>query len=104
MSQWITDRLPTREDATERHVWHWCEMLNQARIRHYTHLRKGDPWMPFIVPEAYVKPTRFTVVWYHNVQMWGVKDSQDDGHGLQSNFETKEAAERVAAVYNEVLQ
>lgn len=99
MSQWITDRLPTEADAdVYGEVWD-C----YGELAFWTDIEEHQPWHPTNCPGKYVQPTRFTVHWYDNVRMWGVKDSQDDERGLQSNFDTKEAAERIAAVYNEVM-
>ena len=103
MSQWITDRRPTEDDGPMVYG-------PDGKVCHYKSI--SDPWKPWIrrgpwkpIPpcEPYVAQPRFTVVWYDNVQTWGVKDSQDDERGLQSNFESKQAAERIAEAYNEVL-
>lgn len=67
MSVWITDRLPTVEDADPRGQI-WCmDTTRDVVWMHYgvyLNLNKGSadivPWQPIIYPEPYVKPKVWT--------------------------------------------
>jgi len=71
MSNWITDRLPTAEDApTGRILAMWCgEMVTNT----WTSVQSGDPWMP--LPAPYVKPKRWTVKWNDQLGFWMLMDN-----------------------------
>lgn len=68
MSVWITDRLPTVEDADPRGQI-WCmDTTRDVVWMHYgvyLNLNKGSadivPWQPIIYPEPYVKPKVWVV-------------------------------------------
>ncbi|HBB25816.1 MAG TPA: hypothetical protein DCZ59_06070 [Bacteroidetes bacterium] len=76
----------------------------------------GCPWQPIAVqaPEPYVKPRRWTAVWYALLGGWTLRDNVkgafiplfDDSlaTGLVNNDdEHRKAADRIAAIYEEVL-
>jgi hypothetical protein len=55
MSEWITDRLPTKEDSFANQViiaWDDGSMC----MTDYKHVEEGMPWTPIPKPEPYVKP------------------------------------------------
>ena len=56
MSEWITDRLPTTEDAVCLFVWTWKN--NHAWAITYSNVKPGQPWMSFASPPDYVEPKR----------------------------------------------
>ena len=105
MSEWITDRRPTAEDAHDLgYVWVTTEHGNVLR---QLWNQIGDrPWMPTARPEPYVKPKRWTVdalrdtisgtTWY---EVWD--NLQETSVAVQ--IPTRKAAERIAAIYEEVL-
>jgi hypothetical protein len=104
MNEWITDRLPTAEDALEDTVLVWNG--SEAILWTYDGVEKGQPWAPIhklIAP--YVKPKRWTVEW--NVDIWILLD-----HALERSYwcglgelgrNGGDAAQRIADVFNEVM-
>ena len=56
MSDWITDRPPTDEDADyEKCVWTMC--VGKVVTWEYGGIREGQPWMRTNRPKPYVKPS-----------------------------------------------
>lgn len=102
MSEWITDRRPTEYDAN------WCGRVwttynGKVGSCAYYGVAKGTPWMPITPPEPYVAPEpRFWVM--QDIQgpvTWVVYDGS---RRFADGLPTREAAERVAAIYNEVME
>jgi hypothetical protein len=100
---WITDRLPTVEDAVAYCVLVWDD--NGIGIWSCDAVKEGQPWMPINRPEPYVKPKRWTVEW--NVDIWILID-----HALERSYwcglgelgrNGGDAAQRIADVFNEVM-
>jgi hypothetical protein len=60
MSEWITDRLPTPEDADEyRLVYYTNEDNGTVTKERFSDIELGCPWMPIpksIYPKPYVRP------------------------------------------------
>jgi|688.fasta_scaffold00957_3 hypothetical protein len=55
MSEWITDRLPTKEDGdVNQTVWVYyvCDGLKN---QHYSTVLHGQPWTHIAMPKPYVK-------------------------------------------------
>jgi len=114
-NEWITDRLPTRDDCViGGTVWVWdrrkvytADSDKEVLLSEYYNVKSGTPWQPIIAPEPYVKPKRHYVV--------GQRDNNWDvyrvtfvaNHAVQalaaSGIPTREAAERIAAIYEEVM-
>lgn len=99
MSDWITGRRPIEHDEpyvydSFGHVCHWIKIAN------------GEPWKPIPKCEPYVKPKRYTVdalrdtisgtTWY---EVWD--NLQETSVAVQ--ITSREAAERIAAIYEEVM-
>ena len=106
MSEWITDRRPTEDDADyEKCVWTMC--AGAAVLWGYGGIRDGQPWMPTNRPKPYVKPKRWTVRFSRSVKSWVVDDRSEIRtilFGLdRDDDEHREAAERIAAIYEEVM-
>jgi hypothetical protein len=102
-TEWITDRLPTAEDALEDFVLVWDE--SKAILWTYYVVEKGQPWAPIhklIAP--YVKPKRWTVSWsqHGNVGTWTLYSHNQSAHTLCGDLPT-DAAERICDIYNEVM-
>lgn len=106
MSEWITDRKPTEEDCKDNvlnyHVW----VMHNGKVEPclYSNVVLGFPWHPIVIekPEPYVAPKpRYTVApnAYRNGE-WAV---EYDKMLIADKIPTKEAAERIAAIYNEVM-
>jgi len=106
-SEWITDRLPTIEDAMEDTVLVWNG--SEAILWTYDGVNEGQPWAPIhklIAP--YVKPKRWTVEWDKEHNAWIIQDSE-----YATAFQTTclyylsknsyDAAQRICDIYNEVM-
>ena len=108
MSNWITDRRPTAEDAYyfEDVAYEYVGCV-WVTTEHGHVLRQawndvGDrPWMPIAPPEPYVKPKRWEVD-HSGGELWGIFD-QLMGRYAYPMIPTREAAERIAAIYEEVM-
>ena len=103
MSEWITHRRPTEDDATaycyEGLVWAYTK----SGPRLYTWDQVEDhPWQPINVPDPYAKTKRWNVV---NSQKIGfiVYDGTKVMKVVAINLPTREAAERIAAIYEEMM-
>ena len=55
MSAWITDRVPTREDA-DCMTMVWVSSPREVYRCDYRVIKLGTPWQPITYPEPYVKP------------------------------------------------
>ena len=101
---WITDRLPKLSETDEVYVWIMSD--NKPRLCHYLDVMKGMLWRPLDKPEPYVKPKRFTARWSETYGSWVI---EHNGYPLPTwlnlctNDKHREAAERIAAIYEEVL-
>ena len=99
MSEWITDRRPTEDDADyEKCVWTMC--AGAAVLWGYGEIRDGQPWMPTNRPKPYVKPKRYKVCSF--ITGFSVSDTVARLY-VANNIPTREAAERIAAIYQEVM-
>jgi hypothetical protein len=106
MSEWITDRLPTVEDchAGCDDVWVYNEKHKIVVRGIWQSVWRGLPWQPIQAPAPYVKPKRWTVKYDIAVERWKLYCDGDtlwvlpylSAHG-------REAAQRIADVYNEVM-
>lgn len=121
MSEWITDRRPTEDDCVgvdripgSYHVWVMYE--GKVVTCPFEDVVLGCPWQPIEVPapEPYVKPKRWTVVWSELFGGWTLREMKKGGCvqlfdptlkcGLNRyDDEHREAAERIAAIYEEVM-
>lgn len=109
MSEWITDRRPTYHDAyygTSDHGIVWITDCGDVETALYQDVAFGTPWMPITAPEPYVKPKRFNV----KEQAYGIGPNRYSAQGyavfesvrlVASCIPTREAAERIAAIYEE---
>lgn len=114
-NEWITDRLPTLNDThgTCDCVWvTWSP--GDCGQRRWSSVEKDQPWQPLTKPAPYVKSERW------RVEIATVVDCRDPSkpvakapdsyavsdvtysHWLPIGF-TREAAERICDIYNEVL-
>ena len=102
-NEWITDRLPTSEDALNTYecVWHTNEDGHVVQ-RFWGNVQLGQPWMRLQMPKPYVRPKRYVVIEFYDYGTWTVEDTKqlfNICHALPS----REAAERIAAIYEEVV-
>jgi hypothetical protein len=110
---WITDRVPTQDDTFDD--WIFTMRDGEVVLNNLPwDVKEGEPWQPIPVPEPYVKPKRWSV------EIAEVLDCRDRSkpcanapdayvvsdvtysHWLPIGF-TREAAERICDIYNEVL-
>jgi len=103
-SEWITDRLPTEEDAPWPEKVFVTTEFNLVIDRHWSIIKPGQPWQPIQYPAPYVKPKRWTVEWYDPNNCWHVIDTTIDGvmGYLHLELSHADAAQRIADIYNEV--
>ena len=99
MSEWITDREPTVDDEYWGHVWVTTE--HGVVQRKMWHCVRGRPWQPIIQPEPYVKPKRWKVssAEFGDYVIYDAKFAVY----MAPPLPTREAAERIAAIYEEVM-
>jgi hypothetical protein len=62
-TQWITDRLPTAEEAHWDHMVWITKKGGAITQTDWTNVVSGMPWQPITKPAPYVKPKRWTVEW-----------------------------------------
>jgi hypothetical protein len=93
MSEWITDRRPT-EDAI---VYGPDGKPGQPR-----NFGRNQPWKPIPHIEPYVKPKRYAVVEWYNSATWTVEDRVELCLVCRP-LPTREAAESMAAIYEELM-
>ena len=100
MSNWITDRRPTEADADyEKCVWTMC--VGKVVLWRYKEISDGWPWMRTNRPKPYAKPKRWEVD-HSGGELWGIFDKLM-GRYAYPMLPTREAAERIAAIYEEVM-
>jgi len=99
MSKWITDREPTAQDSDHMgQVWVTSDDGKVSRQWWTTVSKK--PWMPIVQPEPYVKPKRWRVSNFGDE--FTAYDRVQREH-VTPFLPTREAAERIAAIYEEVM-
>jgi hypothetical protein len=101
---WITDRLPTEQDADDFFdVWithpngYVCEW-------NWRSVKPQMPWQPTNKPAPYVKPKRWTVEWctYLSGATWELHENGNSMFCLGPHI-SKDAAQRICDIYNEVM-
>lgn len=95
---WITDRLPTEEDGDSV----WTSYNGKVMRWSFDGVAVGTPWMPIVAPEPYVKPKkpkRFDVIGVLDVYM--IYDNELLTY-VSMMIPTREAAERIASIYEEM--
>ena len=104
MSEWITGRLPTEQDAFEDWVFA-MNRHNEVELQLQASIELGTPWQPIHAPGPYVKPKRWTVEWYDPNNCWHVIDTTIDGvmGYLHLELTHADAAQRIADIYTEVM-
>ncbi len=102
-TQWITDRLPTEEDAlSDGSVW---MMAYEGRVIRWSYdgVELGTPWQPITKPAPYVKPKRWKVEWNSIGAYWVVVNDDYRVPQYYLNYKDQDAAQRIADIYNEVM-
>jgi hypothetical protein len=98
-TEWITDRLPTAEDALGDTVLVSYDELSICFAR-YDHVKPNQPWQP--LPAPYVKPKRWTVEWDCKRKAYEIRFNH---HFLCTLPElcVDEIAQRIENLFNEVM-
>jgi hypothetical protein len=103
MSEWITDRLPTADDALPNgDVW----IMSGGRhvvLWPYGLVELDQPWQPIPRPAPYVKPKRWTVEWNADGAYWVLTDGKWRLCMLMMDWDKKDAAQRICDIYNEAI-
>ena len=100
MNEWITDRRPREDDGPMIYG-------PDGKVCHYTWIDSGNPWKPIPKCEPYVKPKRYAIRCYGDFGLvgpagfWCVYDTVAEKE--VTCFMPLEAAERIAATYEEVM-
>jgi len=119
MSEWITDRLPTEEDADEDHrVWFTSPDGEVVRC-YYEYVETGEAWAPKpkpVVPKPYVKPepqrwkpengNGYYVIRSSGIAVYTISIdtlSNECTYNFGNCFQTKEQAEEAARRMRETL-
>lgn len=94
MSEWITDRKPRGDEGPMIYG-------PDGKVCHTKWIGDGDPWKPIPKCEPYVKPKRWKV---SSVELgnYVICDTKFDVC-IRPPLPTREAAERIAAIYEEVF-
>jgi hypothetical protein len=101
MSEWITDRLPTREDAhVDLSVWVCIE--GGVLLWSYDGISLGTPWQPIGQPAPYVKPKRWAVEWSATAKRYLLWFDGHYCHTMPKSCNYK-AAKEIEHIYNEVM-
>ena len=101
MNEWITDRRPTYDDAKTCYLYYVWVTGEDGIVLQIPYNMVGDrPWMPITPPEPYVKPKRWRVSKFGDE--FTAYDSVQREH-VTPFLPTREAAERIAAIYEEVM-
>ncbi len=101
-SGWVTDRLPdTSEITNEGDVWVYDADADEYLIRNYEELVLGQPWREIDPPPSYEKPKRYKIEkdCILNFDFYRIKDGE---YLCATLIPTREAAERIAAIYEEM--
>jgi hypothetical protein len=101
-TEWITDRLPTKEDAlSDGSVW---MMAYDGRVIRWSYdgVELGRPWQPITKPAPYVKPKRWTVEWCNNHKHYEIRLNRLY-ICLLPELICDEIAQRIEDLFNEVM-
>ena len=107
-TEWITDRLPTREDADECGLV-WVSVPNGpfgiVERSVWRFLELGTPWQPIQAPAPYVKAKKYTIKWNDNLYIWNVYEYGSPIGVLPRGLPQypDDAAQRICDIYNEVM-
>ena len=102
MSKWITDRRPTLNDTKDLgFVWVTSMETNVVHIESYDRVY-DRPWKPIDPPEPYNEPKKCLVFPHEDGS--GFYKIYVNGIGVCAyHLPTREAANRIAAIYEEVM-
>ena len=100
MSNWITNRTPEEADA-DRYGYVWVRCSDGGVYKVGWNNVTNEPWMPTN------QPKRYKAVWLAGAKCWGIYDGGDSVvtmlYMLSDEDKHREAAKRIAAIYEEVM-
>ena len=105
-NEWITDRLPNDDDGIPGLYAVWNEL---GRLVHIVEIKEGEAWKPIPKCERYFKPKRCNAQWSENHKCWAINCNKGTRlervyqWALTKKDEHREAAERIAAIYEEAM-
>ena len=107
-NEWITDRLPTEADADDTYGYVWITEDDGRVLYMMWDCVTYEPWLPFKRPAPYVKPKRYEVFELTTERFCVGEASQRafkaEVRGYVAKYiPTREAAERIAAIYEEMV-
>jgi hypothetical protein len=106
-TQWITDRLPTKQDAFAGQVICMLfpnQICDHMWLQDYTKVKPGEPWQPITKPAPYVKPKRWKVKWNESLHCWDLMMDKGLCYGqLFLKKEHTDIAQRIEDLFNEVM-
>jgi hypothetical protein len=105
VSEWITDRLPTEEDATS-YGFVWTTFDGIVISRDHMRIEIGEPWQPIQVPAPYSEPKRWKLRWNGGACHWNIVNSYDGlivAASLQLDYDAVCTAQRICDIYNEAM-
>jgi hypothetical protein len=102
-TQWITDRLPTKQEAISGNVV--CCRWGHINLLQWYKIAPGEPWMPIPKPELYSKPKRWRVRWDANGYRWYIASNYDGLFvaTLLLDADALATAQRICDIFNEVM-
>lgn len=78
MNNWITNRMPTADDAPQQLNWLvWVCHKGRSIMWSYDGVKEGQPWMPITPPDPYVKPKRYVAENVGIGRYWRVRDTKN---------------------------
>jgi hypothetical protein len=106
-TEWITDRLPTAEDADD-FFYVWITHTNgDVRVCNWRFVKPQMPWLPTNKPAPYRKPKKWTVEWDTEWDTWSINDNH---RKVQFSFVLRglkidqgDVAQRIEDLFNEVM-
>jgi hypothetical protein len=103
MSEWITDRLPTRNDVESIYDFVWLTKEDgEVTMRHWSNIVEGQPWQVFRKPAPYVKPKRWAVEWSATAKRYSLWFDGHYCHTMPKSCNYK-AAKEIEHIYNQVM-
>ena len=103
-NEWITNRLPTKEDSCHGYVW--ATLGSHVYYFWFGYIGLGTPWQPITTPEPYFKPKRYVRVEtcgnYMDRSWWRVRDTKTNTL-LNLSMDTEELAVKFETFLNEVM-
>jgi hypothetical protein len=104
-TEWITDRLPTGEDA-DQFGDVWVTLGNGFVCEwNWRSIKPQMPWRPTNKPAPYVKPKRWRVRWDANAYRWYIVSNYDGLFvaTLLLDADALATAQRICDIFNEVM-